>query len=72
VLGAFGFVVVAAGAWKLWPLVGTLVVLPAALAPLRRVLQSKATGRDLIAVLGDTGRLQLLFGAALTVALVVA
>jgi 1,4-dihydroxy-2-naphthoate polyprenyltransferase len=71
VLGAFVAVVVAGVSWRLWPLLGTLVAIPAAFVPLQRVLQTRAKGRDLIAVLGDTGRLQLLFGVALTVALLV-
>jgi len=35
-----------------------------------RVVRSGATGRDLIAVLGDTGRLQAVYGVLLTVGLV--
>jgi len=46
-----------------------LVALPLAVRPVRVVL-SGARGRDLIAVLGDTGRLQLAFGLLLTVGLV--
>ncbi|HEX9065994.1 MAG TPA: 1,4-dihydroxy-2-naphthoate polyprenyltransferase [Streptosporangiaceae bacterium] len=46
----------------------TLAGLPLAIAPVRRVL-SAASGRDLIAVLGQTGRLQLAFGLLLTIGL---
>jgi 1,4-dihydroxy-2-naphthoate polyprenyltransferase len=47
-----------------------LAALPFALAPVREVVQG-ATGRGLIAALGQTGRLQLAFGALLTVGLAV-
>ena len=43
-----------------------LVALPIAIAPIRRV-RSGAVGRDLIPVLGDTGRTQLAFGLMLAV-----
>ena len=43
-----------------------LVALPIAIAPVRRV-RSGAVGRDLIPVLGDTGRTQLAFGVMLAV-----
>jgi len=46
----------------------TLVALPLAIEPVRRVLAA-ASGRDLIAVLGQTGRLQLAFGLLLTAGL---
>lgn len=45
-----------------------LAVLPIALPPVRRVLGG-AAGRDLIPVLGDTGRTQLAFGLLLAVGL---
>ena len=45
-----------------------LAVLPIALTPVRRVLAG-AAGRDLIPVLGDTGRTQLAFGLLLAVGL---
>lgn len=45
-----------------------LAVLPIALPPVRRVLAG-AAGRDLIPVLGDTGRAQLAFGLLLAVGL---
>ena len=40
----------------------------AAIVPVRRVLAA-ATGRELIAVLGATGRVQLAYGALLTIGL---
>lgn len=46
----------------------SVLAAPLALAPARTVLRG-ATGRDLIPVLGGTGRLQLLIGAVLTVLL---
>jgi 1,4-dihydroxy-2-naphthoate octaprenyltransferase len=48
----------------------TLVAVPLALAPVRAVRQG-AAGRALIAVLGQTGRLQLAFGALLTLGLAI-
>ena len=50
-----------------WALVG-LLSLPLAVAPLRRIA-SGVTGPALVAVLGDTGRLQLGYGVLLTVGL---
>jgi len=51
---------------------GALIALVAMTAGVRpwRVVRSGATGRDLIAVLGDTGRLQAVYGVLLTVGLV--
>ena len=66
VLGAFVAALIAG------PLPWVLLVLlaaPLALAPLRAVRQG-AAGRQLIAVLGGTGRLELVFAVALTAALV--
>jgi 1,4-dihydroxy-2-naphthoate octaprenyltransferase len=48
----------------------TLAGLPLAAVPARQVLRA-VTGRDLIAVLGETGRLQLIFGLLLTVGLAI-
>ena len=48
----------------------TLAALPLAIAPARQALGT-ASGRELIAVLGQTGRLQLAFGLLLTAALAV-
>jgi len=48
----------------------TLAAVPLAVGPVRHVLQA-TTGRGLIAVLGQTGRLQMAFGLLLTVGLAV-
>jgi len=48
----------------------TLAAVPLAAGPIRQVLRS-ATGRGLIAVLGETGRLQLAFGLLLTAGLAI-
>jgi 1,4-dihydroxy-2-naphthoate polyprenyltransferase len=48
----------------------TLAALPLAFIPVRQVMRG-AEGRDLIAVLGETGRLQLAIGLLLTVGLAV-
>ncbi len=48
----------------------TLAAIPLAIGPARLVLGA-ASGRDLIAILGQTGRLQLAFGLLLTVGLAV-
>jgi 1,4-dihydroxy-2-naphthoate octaprenyltransferase len=47
----------------------TLAAAPLALSPVRQVLGTATTGRGLIAVLGQTGRLQLAFGLLLTLGL---
>jgi 1,4-dihydroxy-2-naphthoate octaprenyltransferase len=47
-----------------------LLALPLAIPPARQAL-SGITGRDLVAVLGETGRLQLVFGALLTAGLAI-
>ena len=51
----------AAIAWR-WPALFVLLALPLGLRPIALV-RSGASGRELIAVLGATGRLQLGFGA---------
>ena len=62
---------VAAGMAVIAPLtLITLAGLPLAIVPARHVLKA-ASGRDLIAVLGQTGRLQLVFGLLLTVGLAI-
>ena len=48
----------------------TVIALPLAFGPIKAV-RSGASGRALIAALGQTGRLQLVFGAALTIGLAV-
>jgi 1,4-dihydroxy-2-naphthoate octaprenyltransferase len=49
--------------WSLWPLLG-LAAVPAALAPLRAVLGG-ADGHELLPVLRDTGRLELVYAIGL-------
>jgi 1,4-dihydroxy-2-naphthoate octaprenyltransferase len=65
----FALVVVGAAAWRPWVVLGLLAV-PAAVAPVRNV-RGGAAGPGLIAVLGETGRLQLAFGLLTTIGLVV-
>ena len=52
-----------------WPVLLGFAALPLAIGPVRRVL-SGATGRDLIPVLGATGRLELVYALLLTVGLI--
>ena len=59
--------VVALAAARPWALLALLAV-PVALPPVRRV-RAGVEGRDLVAVLQATGRLQLVFGALLTAGL---
>jgi len=66
VAAAFLLVVVVAS-WR-WPALLALGALPLAVGPVNRV-HAGARGRDLIAVLGATGRLHLVFGALLTLGL---
>ena len=66
--GAFAAAIVAAVAWRPWAAV-VLLAVPLAVVPVRRVLRG-AAGRDLIAVLGETGRLQLAYGLLATVGLI--
>jgi 1,4-dihydroxy-2-naphthoate polyprenyltransferase len=68
IVGAFVVMIAAAG--LRW---GSLLVVPAvaaAVAPVR-VVRGGAKGRDLIAALGGTGRLQLVFGILATIGLAV-
>jgi 1,4-dihydroxy-2-naphthoate octaprenyltransferase len=58
-----------AAAWRLPSLLG-LGAVPLAVGPVRTVLGG-ATGRSLIAVLGGTGRLQLAWGALMTIGLAI-
>ncbi|HXQ59271.1 MAG TPA: 1,4-dihydroxy-2-naphthoate polyprenyltransferase [Acidimicrobiales bacterium] len=67
VVGALVSVVGLAVAATPWALLA-LVVTPLAVAPVRRVL-SGAAGPDLVAVLGETGKLQLAFAIALSAGL---
>ncbi len=64
----FALCVVAAAVWRA-PVLLALVAAPLAVAPVRAVRRG-ASGRDLIAVLGATGRLQLAFGLAASIGLV--
>ena len=66
-LGVAGLAVVAVMAWQPGGAVALLAT-PAAAPPLRAV-RGGATGRDLIPVLRDTGRLELLYGALLALGL---
>jgi 1,4-dihydroxy-2-naphthoate octaprenyltransferase len=65
-LAPYAFVAIMA-AFRLGSLLA-LVALPIALGPVRKVREG-ATGRDLIPVLGETGRTQLAFGLMLAVGL---
>jgi len=67
IAACFALCVVAA-AWRP-PVLLALVATPLAVPPIRAVRRG-ATGRDLIAVLGATGRLQLAFGLAASIGLV--
>ena len=66
--GAFVLVVVVALTGRMGALAG-LVAVPLAVVPARRVLAG-AAGRDLIAVLGETGRVQLVAGLLTAVGVV--
>ena len=65
---AFAAAGVVAVVWRPWIALAALAI-PLAIAPLRRVRRG-ATGRDLIAVLGETGRLQMAYGALATIGLI--
>lgn len=67
VAAAFVLLVVAAAGWRPWALLGLLAA-PLAVPPCRTVLAG-AGGPALIPVLGATGRVQMVFGAATTVGL---
>ena len=64
---AFLASVAVAVAWRPWTALAVVAVL-LAIAPLRRV-RGGANGRDLIAVLGETGRLQMAYGLLATIGL---
>jgi len=68
IASAFVAAVVVAAVWRPWTALA-VVVIPLAIAPVRRV-RGGAAGRDLIAVLGETGRLQMAYGLLATVGLV--
>ena len=65
---AFVAAVASAAMWRPWVVVA-VVAAPLAGVPARRI-RAGAKGRDLIAVLGETGRLQLAYGLLATVGLV--
>ncbi len=67
--GAFVAVAVAAIVWRTWPVLLGLVALGVAVAPVRTI-RSGALGRDLIPVLGATGKVQLAFGLLVTIGLI--
>jgi 1,4-dihydroxy-2-naphthoate octaprenyltransferase len=66
IAGAFA-ATVGAAAWRPWVLV-SLAAIPLAVPPVRRVLGG-ASGAQLIPVLGETGRLQLVWGVAASIGL---
>ena len=70
VIGAFVLLVVGALVWRPAAMIGLLAA-PLAIAPIRTVLAG-ASGPALIPVLGATGRLQMAFGLATTIGLVIA
>jgi len=65
---AFVAAVISAVAWRPFAALAVVAV-PLAIVPMRRVLRG-AAGRDLIAVLGETGRLQMAYGLLTTVGLI--
>ncbi len=67
IAAAFALVMVGAAAWRPAALLG-LIAIPAAIPPIGTV-RGGAKGPALIAVLGETGRLQLAFGLLTTVGL---
>ena len=69
IAATFALAVVGAVAWRPWALIG-LAALPAAVPPITKV-RGGAAGPGLIAVLGETGRLQLAFGLLTTIGLAV-
>jgi len=67
IAGAFVLGVVAAFGWRPWTAL-VLVAVPLAVPPVRLVLRG-ASGRDLIPVLGGTGRVQIAYGLLATIGL---
>ena len=67
ITGAFVLAGVSAVIWRPWAALAVIVV-PLGVVPVRRVLRG-ANGRDLIAVLGETGRLQIAYGLMVSVGL---
>lgn len=70
VLVTGGVLVGMAGAWSRPALLSAIVVLPLTLGPVK-VVRAGATGPKLIAVLGATGKVQMAFGAVVTLALLI-
>jgi 1,4-dihydroxy-2-naphthoate polyprenyltransferase len=68
-VGAFVAVIVASVVWKTWPVLVALLAVAVAVAPVK-LIRSGALGRELIPVLGATGKVQLAFGALLTIGLI--
>jgi 1,4-dihydroxy-2-naphthoate octaprenyltransferase len=68
IVAAFVAAVVCAIIWRPFTALAVVAV-PLAIVPVRRVLRG-AAGRDLIAVLGETGRLQMAYGLLTTVGLI--
>jgi len=68
VVASFGAVGVCA-AWRPWALLGLLALVPA--VPPVRIVRRGATGRELIAALAGTGRLQMAYGLAFAVGLAI-
>jgi len=68
VAGALVAAILVAVVWRPWAAL-VLVVLPLAAIPVRRVSRG-ATGRDLIAVLGETSKVQMAYGVLAAVGLI--
>jgi 1,4-dihydroxy-2-naphthoate octaprenyltransferase len=66
-LGAAFVLALVCAAWRPWALLA-LAAVPLAVRPVR-VIRSGATGRDLVAVLRDTGRLELGYAVLLAIGL---
>lgn len=69
IASAFVAAIVAAAIWRPWVAISTLAI-ALAITPLHTVMRG-AKGRDLIAVLGATGRLQMAFGLLASIGLIV-
>ena len=65
---AFALGIVAATVWRPWVAL-VVVAVSVAVVPVRGVLRG-ASGRDLIAVLGETGRLQMVYGVLAAIGLI--
>lgn len=67
VVGALALSLVCAAVWR-WPAAVTLLAVPVSIGPVRQV-RAGVRGRDLIPVLGATGRVQLVLGGLLALGL---